>query len=43
MFCVLCRKGKVCKIKYDFDASNILNRSKLLRQIKEERRLQEWF
>ncbi len=34
---------KVAKIKYDFDASNILDRSKLLTQIKEERRLQEWF
>ena len=34
---------KVAKIKYDFDASNILDRSKLLRQIKEERRLGEWF
>ena len=34
---------KVSKIKYDFDSSGILNRSKLLKQIKEERRLGEWF
>jgi len=34
---------KVAKIKYDFDSSEILNKSKLLRQIKEERRLREWF
>ena len=34
---------KISKIKYDFDNSGILNRSKLLRQIKEERRLGEWF
>ena len=34
---------KIAKIKYDFDASSILNRSRLLNQIKEERRLQEWF
>jgi hypothetical protein len=34
---------QVGKIKYDFDASGILARGKLLRQIKEERRLQEWF
>jgi len=34
---------KVSKIKYDFDSSGILNRSKLLKQIKEEKRLQEWF
>jgi len=34
---------KVSKIKYDFDSSGILNRSKLLKQIKEERRLREWF
>ena len=34
---------KISKIKYDFDASGILNKSLLLRQIKEERRLGEWF
>ena len=34
---------KISKVKYDFDNSGILNRSKLLRQIKEERRLGEWF
>jgi len=34
---------KIGKIKYDFDNSGILNRSKLLRQIREERRLGEWF
>jgi len=34
---------KISKIKYDFDNSGILNKSKLLRQIKEERRLGEWF
>jgi len=34
---------KVAKIKYDFDSSGILDRSKLLKQIKEERRLVEWF
>ena len=34
---------KISKIKYDFDALHILDRSKLLRQIKEERRLGEWF
>ena len=34
---------KVAKIKYDFDAYGILGRSRLLRQIKEERRLREWF
>ena len=34
---------KIAKVKYDFDNSGILNRSKLLRQIKEERRLGEWF
>jgi len=34
---------KIAKIKYDFDGSGILNKSKLLRQIKEERRLGEWF
>ena len=34
---------KVSKIKYDFDSSGILNRSKLLKQIKEEKRLGEWF
>lgn len=34
---------EISKIKYDFDNSGILNRSKLLRQIKEEKRLGEWF
>ena len=34
---------KVSKIKYNFDNSGILNRSRLLKQIKEERRLGEWF
>ena len=34
---------KISKIKYDFDASGILNKSLLLRQIQEERRLGEWF
>jgi len=34
---------KISKMKYDFDASGILNKSKLLIQIKEERRLGEWF
>jgi len=34
---------KISKIKYDFDNSGILNKSRLLRQIKEERRLGEWF
>lgn len=34
---------QIAKIKYNFDSSGILNRSKLLRQIKEERRLGEWF
>ena len=34
---------KIGKVKFDFDCSGILDRSKLLTQIKEERRLQEWF
>jgi len=34
---------KISKIKYDFDNSGILSRSRLLKQIKEERRLGEWF
>lgn len=34
---------KISKIKYDFDNSGILDRSKLLKQIQEERRLGEWF
>jgi len=34
---------KIGKIKYNFDNSGILGRSRLLKQIKEEKRLQEWF
>ncbi len=34
---------KIAKLKYDFDASEILDRSRLLKQIREKRRLQEWF
>lgn len=34
---------KIAKIKFDFDCSGILSKSKLLRQINEERRLSEWF
>ncbi len=34
---------KIAKIKYNFDFSFILNKSLLLKKIKEEKRLQEWF
>ena len=34
---------KIAKIKYDFDAHQILNQSKLLLQIKNQRNLGEWF
>lgn len=34
---------KIAKIKYDFDAHQILNQSKLLLQIKTQRNLGEWF
>lgn len=34
---------QIGKIKYDFDCSEIFRRSRLLKQIKEERRLEEWF
>lgn len=34
---------KISKIKYNFDISDIFRKSKLLKQIKEERRLGEWF
>lgn len=34
---------KIGKIKYNFDFTDILNRSKLLRQIKAEKKLGEWF
>ena len=34
---------KVSQVKYKFDPSQIMKQSKLLQQIKEERRLQEWF
>jgi hypothetical protein len=34
---------KVAKIKYDFDADYILGKSKLLRRVKTEKNLLEWF
>jgi hypothetical protein len=34
---------KIGKVKYDFDAQEILSKSNLLQQIKTVRRLQEWF
>jgi hypothetical protein len=34
---------KISKIKYNFDPSPIIERSKLLNQIKNQKRLQEWF
>jgi hypothetical protein len=34
---------KICKIKYDFDCSQILKKSRLLNQIKTQRNLVEWF
>lgn len=34
---------QIGKIKYNFDFSDLLRRSKLLKQIKEEKKLQQWF
>lgn len=34
---------KICKIKYNFDCSQILQKSKLLKQIKTQKKLGEWF
>lgn len=34
---------KIGRIKYNFDFTDVLNRSKLLRQIKTEKKLGEWF
>jgi len=34
---------KISKVKYNFDNSEIINRSRLLRQIKSQKNLREWF
>lgn len=33
----------ISKVKYNFDITQIIKRSRLLEQIKMQRRLQEWF
>ena len=34
---------KISKIKYNFDNSQILNQSKLLKQVRIQKSLKEWF
>ncbi|MEK6895556.1 MAG: hypothetical protein AABX48_03470 [Nanoarchaeota archaeon] len=40
---MLASVAKIAKIKYNFDIGNVLKQSKLLKQVKTQKRLQQWF